>query len=104
MRYLFLVVVGFLFLIPRGAEAVTGQDATFRFSLGEPEIVINAEADCNDTAVARFAFVLGQPAVVYDAEANCTAAGGGEAATPPVHFYIKDGELRVKDGELRIKQ
>lgn len=76
MRYLLLILIGALLLLPNTSLAVTGQDIEFGFVLGKPALTVDADDACNDTAVARFGFVLGQPAVVYDADANCTAAVG----------------------------
>lgn len=77
-----LLLILALALAPFLAIAYTGQDADFRFSVGQPSLIIDADTDCNTTAVARYAFVLGQPAIVYEAGATCNAAAGGGFITP----------------------
>jgi hypothetical protein len=83
MRYLLIIIA---LLVPCYSFAVTGQDLDFRFSVGKPTLIIDADTNCGTTAVARFAFSAGSPAVIYDADATCNAAAGGYVT--PVNSII----------------
>lgn len=77
MRYLALIALCIPLIFPFKAEAVTGDDSRFDWSLGQPVVTADNTTTCNDTAQARFDWSLGQPTIVHDTTANCTAAGGG---------------------------
>lgn len=81
MRYLIItILIISFFLTGSKANAVTGEQVRFDWTLGQPAITDDVTSACNDTAVARFDWVLGEPAITYDVTANCTlaAAAGGE--------------------------
>jgi hypothetical protein len=78
MRLLFLLTI---FLLPCTALAVTGDEARFDWSYGQPSIQADNTSTCNDTATARFEWSYGQPAILLDATANCTSAPGGGATS-----------------------
>ena len=85
MKYLIItILVISLFIISSKAEAVTGEQVRFDWSLGQSKVTVDVTNLCNNQAVARFDWVWGQPTIVYDATATCTAAapaaGGGEQA------------------------
>lgn len=63
-----------IFLLPFSALAITGQEARFDFTNGQPAITADATDPCTDTAKVRFDFTQGQPTEVYDSTANCTLA------------------------------
>lgn len=79
IKKLLLVSVIVLVAFPSYALAITGQDVQFNFELGEPALVADTAAACNDTAVAKFDFVLGEPTIIFDTTANCTAAPAAAA-------------------------
>ncbi len=74
MRYLILTIIALsLLFLGHQAQAVTGENVLFDWSLGQPTLVDDVTNLCNNQAVALFDWVLGQPRVVYDVTATCTA-------------------------------
>lgn len=101
MKYLLLLLV---LLLPLSALAVSGQQAKFDFSNGQPEITADATSDCTDTAKARFEFTQGLPDIALDATANCTlataiASGAAYKVELPVTY-----KLEIPAGYLMIVQ
>ena len=67
-----ILIISF-FLIGSKAQAVTGEQVRFDWTLGQPAITDDVTSVCTGTAVAMFDWSLGQPSIVYDATATCTA-------------------------------
>lgn len=86
MKKLF-IIFGILAL-PLTVFSVTGENARFDWSLGQPTITDDTTNTCNDTAVARFDWVLGQAAIVHDSTANCT----GTIALDQLHYHWRSDD------------
>ena len=85
---LITILIASFFLISSTANAVTGEQVRFDWTLGQPAITDDVTSACNDTAVARFDWVLGEPAITYDVTANCTLAAADEGGAVTDDFIL----------------
>lgn len=81
MRYLLLIPILALALMPSKAVAITGQDVEFLPGLGVPELMADTTASCNNQARVLYMPGMGIPEAVFDTTATCASAGGGGGGT-----------------------
>lgn len=102
MRYLlFLIAIFALTVLP--VYAITGDNARFDFTNGQPTITDNTSSTCNNQAVVRYDFTNGQPTIVYDTTATCAAVVVPEPYAPSdSRFDIVNGLVSLQQGVLSI--
>lgn len=83
------------------ANALTGPESRFDWSLAQPSVAANATSNCTNQATARFDWSLGIPAVVYDATATCATAVVANPSSPGV--VIRAGIVIIRSGTVIVQ-
>ena len=96
-----LIIIGFL-SIPLLGLAITGDNARFDFTQGQPTIVDDTTSTCNNQATVRYDFTSGEPRGVYDTTATCTAISVVEVGVITPFVYITNARVAINNARVTI--